>query len=209
MKLLFFDTETTSIKPGSICQLSYILVDASSKPQTTVGKNFFFTVDNMDEGAEAVHGFSLEKLYELSDGREFIDFIQEFMPDFYEADFVIGHNVQFDIKFLKHEIQQLWGAGMIEEKWEPKNTFCTMAYYKNICKIPSPSGNIKNPKLSEVVDFLKISEDQIIKKADDLFQGSGNYHDARFDTTATYLLVIQGIKKGLIRPGYFSNLLKK
>jgi len=49
---------------------------------------------------------------------------------------------------------------MIEEKWEPKNTFCTMAYYKNICKIPSPSGNIKNPKLSEVVDFLKISEDQ-------------------------------------------------
>ena len=30
MKLLFFDTETTSIKPGSICQLSYILVDASS-----------------------------------------------------------------------------------------------------------------------------------------------------------------------------------
>ena len=84
-----------------------------------------------------------------------------------------------------------------------------MAYYKNICKIPSPSGNIKNPKLSEVVDFLKISEDQIIKKADDLFQGSGNYHDARFDTTATYLLVIQGIKKGLIRPGYFSNLLKK
>ena len=55
----------------------------------------------MDEGAEAVHGFSLEKLYELSDGREFIDFIQEFMPDFYETDFVIGHNVQFDIKIFK------------------------------------------------------------------------------------------------------------
>ena len=51
---------------------------------------------------------------------------------------------------------------MIEEKWSQKY-FCTMAYYKNICKIPSPSGNIKNPKLSEVVDFLKISEDQIIK----------------------------------------------
>ncbi|ASW43630.1 3'-5' exonuclease [Clostridium isatidis] len=209
MKLLFFDTETTSIKPGNICQLSYILVDASTKPQTTIGKNFFFTVDNMDEGAEAVHGFSLEKLYELSKGCEFIDFIQDFMPDFYEADFIIGHNVQFDIKFLKHEIQQLWDAGMIEENWEPKNTFCTMSYYKNICKIPSPSGSIKNPKLSEVVDYLKISEDQIIQKANDLFEGSGNYHDARFDTTATYLLVIQGMKKGLIKPGYFSNLLKK
>ena len=39
----------------------------------------------MDEGAEAVHGFSW-KLYELSDEREFIDFIQKFMPDFYETD---------------------------------------------------------------------------------------------------------------------------
>ena len=55
MKLLFFDTETTSIRPGHICQLSYITVDTSTKPQTTKGKNFFFTVDEMDEGAEAVH----------------------------------------------------------------------------------------------------------------------------------------------------------
>ena len=68
MKLLFFDTETTSVKPGNICQLSYITVDTSTKPQTTIGKNFFFTVDEMDEGAEAIHGFSLEKIYELSDG---------------------------------------------------------------------------------------------------------------------------------------------
>ncbi len=29
----FFDTETTGVKPGSICQLSYILVDTSTKPQ--------------------------------------------------------------------------------------------------------------------------------------------------------------------------------
>ena len=39
MKLLFFDTETTSVKPGNICQLSYITIDTSTKPQTTVGKN--------------------------------------------------------------------------------------------------------------------------------------------------------------------------
>ena len=48
MKLLFFDTETTSVRPGHICQLSYITVDTSTKPQTTIGKNFFFTVDEMD-----------------------------------------------------------------------------------------------------------------------------------------------------------------
>ena len=66
MKLLFFDTETTNIRPGSICQLSYIVVDSSVKPQKTLGKNFFFTVEEMSPEAEAVHGFSLEKLYTLS-----------------------------------------------------------------------------------------------------------------------------------------------
>lgn len=208
MKLLFFDTETTSIKPGNICQLSYIIIDASTKPQKTTGKNFFFTVDSMDAGAEAIHGFSLEKLYELSDGKEFLEFVHEFMPDFFDADFIIGHNVQFDIKFLKHELQQLWEAGLVDTTWDPKNTFCTMAYYKPICNILNPSGTVKNPKLSEVIDYLQISKDEIAKKADELFEGSGNYHDARFDTAATYLTVIHGIKKGLIPAGYFSRLLK-
>lgn len=209
MKLLFFDTETTSIKPGNICQLSYIVIDASTKPQKTTGKNFFFTVDSMDEGAQAIHGFSLETLYELSEGRDFLDSVHEFMSDFFDADFIIGHNVQFDIKFLKHEIQQLWEAGLVDTIWEPKKTFCTMAYYKNICNILNPSGTVKNPKLSEVIEYLNITEDQISSKANELFEGSGNYHDARFDTAATYLSVIQGMKKGLIPAGYFSNLLKK
>lgn len=203
MKLLFFDTETTSIKPGHICQLSYIIVDASSKPQKTWGKNLFFTVDEMDPGAEQVHGFSLEKLYELSDGAYFEDVVWDFIQDFVEADFVIGHNVNFDIKFLKHELE---GLG---EDYSPNNTFCTMNYYKNICKILKPNGDVKNPKLEELINYLNITKEQISKKADELFDGSGNYHDARFDTAATYLTVIEGMKKGLIPPGYFSNQLKK
>ena len=86
MKLLIFDTETTSIKPGNICQLSYILIDASSKPQKTIGKNFFFTVEDMDPAAEQIHGFSLEKLYELSNGLYFEDLVDEFLEDFQEAE---------------------------------------------------------------------------------------------------------------------------
>lgn len=209
MKLLVFDTETTGIRPGNICQLSYILIDTSTKPQTTTGKNYFFTVESVEPSAKDVHGFSEEILYNLSNGLEFIDQCHEFMKDFYDADFIIGHNVQFDIKFLKHEIDTLWEVGLLEEKWEPKNIFCTMGYYKNICKIPNPNGNIKNPKLSEVIDFLNITKEEISNKANELFQGSGNYHDARFDTAATYLIVIQGLKTKLIPHGYFSNLIKK
>lgn len=201
MKLLVFDTETTSIKPGQICQLSYITIDASSKPQRTVGKNFFFTVEEMDPNAEAVHGFSLQKLYDLSNGLYFEDYLEEFLNDFVEADFIIGHNVNFDIKFLKHELE---GMGI---EFTPKHIFCTMHYYINICKIPKANGEIKNPKLEEVVNFLHISKEQITEKANELFQGSGNYHDARFDTTATYLLIIEGIKQGYIPHGYFSSRL--
>ncbi len=97
---------------------------------------------------------------------------------------------------------------MIDSTWEPKKTFCTMAYYKDICKIPSPNGNgIKNPKLSETIEYLGITDEAIEKKANELFQGSGNYHDARFDTAAVYLLVIEGMKKKLIKPGFFSSQL--
>ncbi len=205
MKLLFFDTETTSIKPGSICQLSYITVDADSKPQITTGHNFFFTVEDMDPAAEKIHGFSLEKLYELSNGQYFEDLVGEFLNDFIDADFVIGHNVQFDIKFLKHELSALY----MEEEYNPKNVFCTMQYYRPICKILRPSGDFKNPKLEEVINFLNISAEEITNTANKLFMGSGNYHDARFDTAATYLTVITGIKKGLIPRNYFTNLLNK
>ena len=202
MKLLFFDTETTSIKPGSICQLSYITVDAGVKPQVTTGRNFFFTVEEMDPSAEEVHGFSLEKLYELSEGQYFEDLVMDFIDDFKEADFIIGHNVNFDVRFLKHELD------ILGDEFTPKNTFCTMAYYKDICKIQKSNGDIKNPKLSEVIEWLNISEKQIADTADRLFEGSGNYHDARFDTAATYLTVIEGLKKGYLPKGYFTNLLK-
>ena len=201
MKLLIFDTETTSIKPGHICQLSYITIDASTKPQQTIGKNFFFTVDEMDPAAEAVHGFTLEKLYDLSNGQYIEDLIEEFINDFSEADFVIGHNVNFDVRFLKLELEAM---GI---DYEPKNMFCTMQYYRDICKILRPSGDYKNPKLEEVINFLGITKDQISSKADELFQGSGDYHDARFDTAATYLLIIEGLKKGYIPRGYFSKKL--
>ena len=201
MKLLFFDTETTSIKPGSICQLSYITVDASVKPQVTTGRNFFFTVDEMDPSAEEIHGFSLEKLYELSNGQYFEDLVPDFLDDFISADFIIGHNVNFDVRFLKHELLSLG------EDFNPKNVFCTMAYYRDICKIKKANGEIKNPKLSEVIDWLNISTEKISETSEKLFEGSGDYHDARFDTAATYLTVIEGLKKGYFPKGYFTNRL--
>ena len=50
---------------------------------------------------------------------------------------------------------------------------------------------------------------QISKKSKELFNDVNNYHDARYDTTATYLLIIEGLKQGYIPKNYFTNLLAK
>ncbi|MBU5590458.1 3'-5' exonuclease [Clostridium sp. MSJ-4] len=201
MKLIFFDTETTDLRPGSICQLSYILVDTSTKPQSTTGKNIFFAVEHVEPSAEEIHGFSVEALYELSKGLYFEDQFEGFVEDFLTADVVIGHNVNFDIKFLRHEIE---GCG---EEFNPNMSFCTMGYYKNVCRLSNGRGDIKNPKLEEVISFLGITKDKIRELSQKFFGGTGDYHDARFDTTATYLIVTEGIKKGLIPKQYFSNMI--
>ncbi|MBE6068821.1 MAG: 3'-5' exonuclease [Clostridium lundense] len=200
MKMIFFDTETTGLRPGSICQLSYILVDTSLKPTKTIGKNIFFTVEYVEPSAEKVHGFSVEKLYELSNGRYFEDCLEEFLADFQTADVIIGHNVNFDIKFLTSELE---GCG---EDFNYKHIFCTMNYYKNICNFKNNHDAIKAPKLEEALKFLNIENSHIDALSKKLFSETGSFHDARFDTTATYLLVTEGIKKGYIPPKYFTNM---
>lgn len=202
MKMIFFDTETTGLRPGNICQLSYILVDTNIKPNKTIGKNIFFTVEYVEPSAENIHGFSVEYLRELSNGKSFRDSLETFVDDFKTADILIGHNVNFDIKFITHEFISC------SEHFRPNHIFCTMNYYKTICKILNNNGNYKNPRLEEVVKFLNITSEQISALSKKLFQGDGNFHDARFDTAATYLIVTEGIKKGYIPPKYFSKIAK-
>lgn len=200
MQMIFFDTETTGLRPGQICQLSYILIDTTSKPNKIEPKNIFFSVDYMEPSAESIHGFSIEKLEKLSKGKTFRETYKEFYDDFVNADILAGHNVQFDIKFITKEFER---CGL---RYEPKNVFCTMKYYKDICKFKGRTGECKNPKLCEVAKFLNLSDKMIEQKTLSMYKESGAFHDARFDTTTTYLLVTEGIKKGYIPPFYFSKM---
>ena len=74
-------------------------------PTKTIGKNIFFTVDYVEPSAEDVHGFSVDTLFALSEGKTFEDSYEDFIEDFINADILIGHNVNFDIKFLTHELE--------------------------------------------------------------------------------------------------------
>ena len=205
MKLVFLDTETSDKSPGQICQLTYIIYNtAPSSPDEKVrAKNFFFTVEHMAPDAYNVHGFSIEDLKSLSGNLKFKDLYKLFKKDLMESDFIIGHNINFDISFLKKEFER------VSIDFVPKNLFCSMNYFKNILKLKSSIGTIKSPKLSELLEHLKISEDEISNFTNKFFNDSeSNFHDSRFDTVALYLAIIKSIKLNLISTGYFSDKLK-
>ncbi len=201
MKLLFLDTETTDKSPGQICQLTYIIYDTDLPKENRVSaKNFFFSVDFVSDTAYNVHGFDVNTLKSLSGNLTFKDLYKLFKKDLTENDFIIGHNINFDISFLRREFDR------INIEFKPKNLFCSMNYFKNILKLKSSIGTIKSPKLSELLEHLKITEENILNSTNKLFNSDETYfHDARFDTTALYLAIIKSIKLNLINNGYFSN----
>lgn len=179
-KKIFIDTETTGLSAYSsqIAQLSYLIVEDGEILQA---KNFFFTVDKVDEGAEQVHGLSKEILEELSKGKAFKDYAEEISRDF-TGKTVIGHNVNFDLGFLREELNRI-GITL-----DIKNSFCTMHYYTDICRIGYNSyyGTYKWPKLEEVINCLGLNSKDIYNKTVSLFGESKEFHDSRYDITATY-----------------------
>ena len=204
MKLVFLDTETSDRSPGQICQLTYIIYNTNpvSPDEKVRAKNFFFSVDYISETAYNVHGFDVETLKTLSGNLKFKDIYKLFKKDLMESDFILGHNINFDISFLKKEFER------INIEFEPKNLFCSMNYFKNILKLKSSIGTLKSPKLSELLTYLKVSEENILDSTKKFFNSEDSYfHDARFDTTALYLAIVKSIKLNLISNGYFSNKL--
>ncbi len=184
--VLYFDTETTGLRPGNICQLSYIL----QRGTAIKSKNFFFTVDFVEFGALAVHGFSVPLLKRLSDGKRFADFIDEIEEDFNLADLLVAHNTSFDFGFLRAEFERE-GRFFNSEKG-----FCTMKNSVTFCKLLRSSHvGYKYPKLSELCAQLEISDTDILSFARRTFGADCGYHDARFDTSALFLVSNKGINQ--------------
>ncbi|MBO5068377.1 MAG: 3'-5' exonuclease [Clostridia bacterium] len=183
--ILYFDTETTGLKPGQICQLSYIM-----QTKTDVkAKNFFFNVDFVEYGAYMVHGFSVEKLKNLSGGKTFADCFNEIEEDFLSADLLCSHNTAFDFSFMRTEFERLGKPFIIN------NEFCTMKKSTPVCKLLRSDGiTYKYPKLNELCNYFAIRNSDIERASDKLFGTEANFHDARFDTTAVYLIVNEGFK---------------
>ena len=111
------------------------------------------------------------------------------------ADLIVGHNVSADERYLRVELER---CGM---KLKKLNSFCTMNYATGIMNMARKVniGRPKPPKLSELCDHYQIHEAEILALCQSLFEGGSQLHDARFDTTATYLCLKAAISKGDLR----------
>ena len=183
--ILYFDTETSGLHPGQIVQLSYVMQSGESAKS----KNFFFTVDNVEYGALAVHGFSVETLKKLSGGKRFSFFIEEIEKDFSLADVVVSHNTAFDFMFMREEFIRLG------KTFYTKNEFCLMKNLTPICKLKRSNGAYKYPKLQEACEYFGITDTEIKQSSKLLFGANTDFHDARFDTTAVYLVCNYAMEK--------------
>lgn len=191
MKKIYLDTETTSLEPGQICQISYLVEEDS---QLIKRVNQYYKVDFVDYGASKVTGLTVDNLEYLSGGTQFKDRADEMLKDFKDS-IIIGHNISFDIRFLTEEFRRL-GIYYI-----PNSVFDTMNYFKDILKLPKRGRykGYKNPKLDEVLEFTSTTKNEVIRFASAVY---GNYsmqaHDSRFDAMAVYIVCKKMEKAGLL-----------
>jgi len=183
-KLVYLDTETTDLKPGQIGQLSLIIEDNGN----IRAKNYFMKVKSMAEGAAKVTHRDVAFYEKVSEGKEFKDYADEIFDELKDAT-IIAHNEKFDENFISTEFWRL------DKIFKPSGTFCTMEFFKPIMQMPNKyrkyKSPYKNPKLEELVDWLKIDPDKVQKYTQQLFNMSENtlYHDAMYDTTSMFIAV--------------------
>ncbi len=177
--ILYFDTETTGLRPGHIIQLSYVM-DYGESVKT---KNFYFETSYIEPSATTVHGFTVESLSVLAKGQTFADKIEEIADDFNTADLIVSHNFNFDFSFMSAEF------GYLGQKFTFNESLDTMKYFTPIMKIPRPFGKgIKYPKLAEFAKFSDVYDFEVVKFVEEHFQKDGSKaHDASFDTAAMFL----------------------
>ena len=162
------------------------------------GKNFYFAVDSVNEGAAVVHGLTVERLAKLSSGKKFFDVIEEVIPDFGAASLLVAHNIKFDLTFLAAEAHR-WGFSLTEIL--KIDRVCTMHDTTYFCKLPGKHGSYKWPRLNELLECLNIQIKEVEDFCRNVFGDFEGFHDSRFDVAATYLAYKMAVEQGIIEGG--------
>jgi hypothetical protein len=154
MLVLVFDTETSglpvkgaALSPESwpyIVQFSFIFVNTDTgkhEPHDFIIKGPF----TIDEEAEKIHGISKRR----SDvcGFDFKDVMDIFVLYLARAEFLVAHNIQFDLNMIKVECLR---RGLPFDTSSLPVQYCTMKKNVDRCGLVTEKGYSKFPKLAEL-----------------------------------------------------------
>ena len=157
MKLLFFDTETTGLPknrdpahkgPGNwphMVSISWVLQDGGRIDRKTfiIRPEWEIPADSI-----AIHGITQERA--MRDGVPLKNVLAMFTS--IEHDYIIGHNLDFDLNVVINAC--LWDAGISMPRF--MRQFCTMRMSTELLRIPYGNGRsgYKPPKLAELYEHV-------------------------------------------------------
>jgi len=181
MLILVFDTETTGLPKSKIInkdvlhlwpyivQFSYIIFDTELKTLVKM-KDYIIRVPDfitISEEVSRIHGITND--ISLSKGVNIVDVLNEFFVDFSSVDYIVGHNVSFDLNMIRAELNRvIINSSHVEQVLEfqthlttintSTNIYCTMKESITLCAIEAKDkfGRSYNkfPKLIELYQKL-------------------------------------------------------
>lgn len=156
MKILVFDTETTDLcrhggPPPFIVQLSFVVYDMDDKRIHHRYDEIIHLTDTSVLTSEAIGIHGITRVMASGSTVLMADALREFFRHAKTVDLLVGHNVDFDCRMIKHESDR----NLVKLPSSLPPGFCTMKESVDLCKIQSAWGtSYKWPKLVELYVFL-------------------------------------------------------
>lgn len=110
------------------------------------------------------------------------DVYKNLVSDVKIADYIVAHNVAFDIPIIRSQLSKYF----VQDVFHNKKTICTMKETVNFCRIPSYDSQFKFPKLTEL--YEQLFEYKIEQK-----------HNAESDALLTAKCFKELISKGILK----------
>ncbi len=158
-KYLIFDVETTGLLPKNhneltnlhewprILQVAWILFDEEGK-QINAQNRYIKQSHPIPKKSIRIHGIDDKRIIEK--GEKSITVWNDFVKDIDNCDYIVAHNIEFDITVIESELNRM----NFFNRFAGKKKICTMQSGKDYCLIPDEDGSgYKYPALDEV--YLK------------------------------------------------------
>jgi PAS domain S-box-containing protein len=155
-KYLVLDTETTGLLSKQalestdpkdlprIIQVAWLLFDEEGR---LISKHNRYILQELPipSHSTGIHGIDDSSIHQKGEKPSVV--WNDFIKDLENCDYLVAHNIDFDIPVIETELKRL----QINNPFAGKRKICTMKEGKKLCKIPADDGNgYKYPALDEL-----------------------------------------------------------